>query len=451
MSMWNAFPPLRPVRVGLLVLTVALVVNSCTWDTDSGSDRQAPIMSEANLGPGVQSGDESDELDGLIREGLSSAQELAQTNSREIDSAEPRGWRMNAEDFVAGFLVALGEHDYELASEFVNNGDTFYLPGIDGESNGIQWGMPLLLSRYCQKAMCGVPFEVLGSEGTYLGEADVRVRFTGWGEPVEALIKVGWWEGVPSVISLPPEKPVRSSAMSLVWTVIGVGLGDVLNVRAEPNPNATVIGQLAPWSSQFAATTTVEENSQGRWRLVDLPNGERGWVNTRFLVAQPLKLDEQSKARMVESVDSLVAWVLGGSGEPLLSEGALWVGGIGVFADATPWTWIPASSLGQRSGWEVERTFDVGLDDCGSHCIRSLRQFLRFDLLGPDTTTLVDDIVRTGMSDGVMWFAPDELHRVVIDKRADGDTYDWQRIHFVFDWSSGKQRLALIHTHGWTS
>ncbi len=392
--------------------------------------------------------DESANLDELTHQGQ--AQHQVRVQSWEVDPAELADRRLQAEDFVAGFLQALGEYDYELASDFVNNGDTFYLPGIDGESDGIQWGMPLLLSRYCQQAMCGAPFEVLGSEGTHLGEVDVRVRFTSWDEPVVALIKVGWWEGVPSVISLPPVQKTRSSAMSLVWTVIGVGLDDVLNVRSQPGPNASIVGRLSPWSRQFAATTVVDENSHGRWRLVELPDGEHGWVNARFLVAQPLELDEESEARMVESVDSLVAWVLGGTGEPLLAEGALWVAGIGVYADApTPWTWIPANSLTQRSGWEERRMFDVGFDDCGADCNRPLRQFLRFDLLGSDTTTLVDDIARTGMSDGVMWFAPDELHRVVIDKRADGDTFDWQRIHFVFDWSSGKQRLALIHTHGW--
>ena len=84
------------------------------------------------------------DLDEMIRQGLSQAQGQAQTQTdgREADAAELEDRRVKAKVFVADFLRALGEHDYELASEFVNNGDTFYLPGIDGESDGIQWGMP---------------------------------------------------------------------------------------------------------------------------------------------------------------------------------------------------------------------------------------------------------------------------------------------------------------------
>ena len=62
-----------------------------------------------------------------------------------------------------------------------------------------------------------------------------------------------------------------------------------------------------------------------------------------------------------------------------------------------------------------------------------------------------------GFVDGVLWHAPESLHRVVLDKPAttfvddDGNTQpfqDWQPIHFVFDWSAGGPQVALIQTHG---
>ena len=256
------------------------------------------------------------------------------------------------------------------------------------------------------------------------------------------------------VIPRPVPQAAHSSAMGLIWTVIGVDMGEVLNVRNQPDPDSTVIDQLAPWSNRFAATRTVEENGHGRWRLIDLPDGQQGWVNARFLVAQPLRLDEQSEARMVESVDSLVTWVLEGTDElpPIrLAEGALWVGGLGVHVDVpTLWTWVPASSISRRSGWDEQRTFDAGYDGCGSHCEASLSQFLHFGQLGPASRILVDDIATVGMFDGFMWSAPEGLHRAVVDRPNSEGGLDWQRIHFVFDWSSGKQRLALIHTHAWT-
>ena len=254
------------------------------------------------------------------------------------------------------------------------------------------------------------------------------------------------------------------SALGLVWSVIAVNHNDVLNVRDRPDPTAPVIAELPPWSTAFAATTDTVENEHGTWRRIVLTDRRQGWVNDRFLVAQPLALGESDEAEMIDAAEGLVAWALGSSDRPQtwLADRALWAGGIGVYADAPwPWTWIPAEDLTLPADWNRQRDFSDGLEmledfDCGSDCLKSLNQFLRLDLLDDTTRSLVDDIPpegTRGIADGALWQAPESLHRVVLDKpnsSADTDPFDWQRIHFVFDWSSGEPLIALIHTHGWT-
>ena len=257
---------------------------------------------------------------------------------------------------------------------------------------------------------------------------------------------------------------VEPSALGLVWTVIAVHDGDQLNIREAPDPNAAVLAELPPWSTNFAATDDTDQNEHGTWRRIVIDDQRQGWANARFLVAQPPALDDTDEAEMIDTTEGLVAWARGSSDRPQtwLADQALWVGGIGVSADGpTPWTWIPATDLTLPADWNRQRDFSDGFDiledfDCGSDCLRSLNEFLRLDSLDETTRSLVDDVPpegTRGLADGALWRAPESLHRVALDKpnsNADAGPFDWQRVHFVFDWSSGEPLIALIHTHGWT-
>ena len=256
---------------------------------------------------------------------------------------------------------------------------------------------------------------------------------------------------------------VTAAADGFVWTVIAVDFGDTLSVRAESNPEASIVAQLDPWATSFVVSSDVATKETGTWRQVQLDSGHIGWVNARFLVAQPATLTDEDRQTMIDHTESLVAWALQDSSEPnrWLSDRALWVGGIGVYADGpTPWTWIPAPDLQRSLDLRAIRHFGFGDDFECDECDKSLLDFLHLERLDETTETLVDDIGPAnarGFVDGQLWLAPESLHRVVLDKPSstfvddNGNTQqflDWQRIHFVFDWSTGGPQVALIHTHG---
>lgn len=268
--------------------------------------------------------------------------------------------------------------------------------------------------------------------------------------------------GDSAVTSQPPRvgSDPEVSPDDLVWTAVAVEDDDVLNVRQDADPGAPILDELAPWSTAFSVTSEMEVNDTGTWRRIQVGDDTRGWVNARFLVAQPEVLTLEHERQMVAMAEEVVSWALDGEGAPdtWLADRALWVGGIGIYADApTPWTWIPAARLQARSEWNQPRIFDLGFpgSECGSECIVSLVDFLKFRDLDETARYLVDDIPSQnarGFIDGKLRLAPEFLHRVVIDKpeTPEGNLTDWQRIHLVFDWSSGEPRVALIHTHGWT-
>jgi hypothetical protein len=108
-----------------------------------------------------------------------------------------------------------------------------------------------------------------------------------------------------------------------------------------------------------------------------------------------------------------------------------------------------------------QRDFSKAFDqlygiECATDCQRSLNRFLRIELLDETTRSLVDDVITTNGTawpEGAMSQAPSTLHRVVLDKPnsdTPGQVVDWQRVHFVLDWSTGDPLIALIHAHGWT-
>lgn len=66
------------------------------------------------------------------------------------------------------------------------------------------------------------------------------------------------------------------------YRVIGVAAGDVLNVRAQPDPSGEIVGALEPNASGVVvAGTRVEINGSVWWQVVG--GGRLGWVNARYL------------------------------------------------------------------------------------------------------------------------------------------------------------------------
>ncbi len=247
-----------------------------------------------------------------------------------------------------------------------------------------------------------------------------------------------------------------AGASDLVWTVVAVEFDDTLNLRAEPSASAPVLTEFLPWTTGLRVVGD-DGDDPPRWRQLELPDGTVGWVNSRFLVGQPANLSgaeaEAAEAVGVEFLD----WARsGGSPDNLLAPRSVWMGGIGIYADAgSQWNWVAADDLATEAQWNTERDFVVepGLD-CGSDCTLSARDFLNLDRLDDTTRVLLDDIPPENQAflEGMLWEAPSSLHRLVLDTPTTDETqtFDWQRLHLVLDWSGGEPRVHLIHNHGWT-
>lgn len=72
------------------------------------------------------------------------------------------------------------------------------------------------------------------------------------------------------------------------YQVTGVAGDDVLNIRAEPDASAPVVGEIGPYQISVEVLRLSED---GKWGLVGLPEGN-GWVSMRFLQATPAEPDQ---------------------------------------------------------------------------------------------------------------------------------------------------------------
>lgn len=67
-----------------------------------------------------------------------------------------------------------------------------------------------------------------------------------------------------------------------LYRVTGVGTGDVLNIRARPDPSAEIVGTLEPGASGVVvAGTRMEVNGSVWWQVAG--DDRPGWVNARYL------------------------------------------------------------------------------------------------------------------------------------------------------------------------
>lgn len=74
-----------------------------------------------------------------------------------------------------------------------------------------------------------------------------------------------------------PALATQEYILPTLFDVTGVAMNDVLNIRADPNPTAPIIGTLAPDATRIE----VVEERRG-WARVNTGEGS-GWVNSRFL------------------------------------------------------------------------------------------------------------------------------------------------------------------------
>lgn len=87
---------------------------------------------------------------------------------------------------------------------------------------------------------------------------------------------------VASTIAITLLAAPATQAATEFQRVVNVGSGDVLNLRAAPGADSTVIGSI-PHNGQ---TIVATGKRQGSWLQVNWA-GQTGWVNKRFLQSAP--------------------------------------------------------------------------------------------------------------------------------------------------------------------
>jgi uncharacterized membrane protein len=95
-----------------------------------------------------------------------------------------------------------------------------------------------------------------------------------WRRDLAALVLAGLLAGAGG-----PATATQEYILPTLFDVTGVAANDVLNIRAAPDANASIIGHLAP---DARAVEVVAHDATGRWAQVNA--GEQsGWVALRYL------------------------------------------------------------------------------------------------------------------------------------------------------------------------
>lgn len=84
-----------------------------------------------------------------------------------------------------------------------------------------------------------------------------------------------------------PSPSRASEGVGIVYSVVGVKRGDVLNIRKEPAwtdaRSVPIVGTIPFNGTDILGTTLVVRSRGSEWREI-VYRGRRGWVNSRFLL-----------------------------------------------------------------------------------------------------------------------------------------------------------------------
>lgn len=81
--------------------------------------------------------------------------------------------------------------------------------------------------------------------------------------------------------------PVAGQDVPRLYDVMGVEVGDVLNIREAPSPSAPILATLPPDATGIEVTARTATR---RWARVNTGEGV-GWVSTRFIASQGRVID----------------------------------------------------------------------------------------------------------------------------------------------------------------
>ena len=251
--------------------------------------------------------------------------------------------------------------------------------------------------------------------------------------------------GVPNIASYVSWPINNSTSLS----VFSVAADDVLNVRSGPGTNNNIVTTLAPDAVGIAPTGEEEFVGSERWWEIQ-SDGDRGWVNSRFLVVKrDTDLTSGMDGRIWESI-----LMPGPALNPSAMATQVDFGGIGVYGDwATPWTSIDRADFEKARNWRPEGTEDRTCD-----CDMGVVEFLGFDTAKWDLaeftfpTELDPESTQLGWSHGLTaeFFDRYTTGSIYIPEPNPDESLDWRQYTVVFDFEDGTPLIRGIWRWGWT-
>lgn len=158
-----------------------------------------------------------------------------------------------------------------------------------------------------------------------------------------------------------------------LYRVTGVAAGDVLNIRAQPDPAAQIAGTLAPDASGVAvAGTRMETNGAVWWQVVG--GDGLGWVNARYLTPAddaPPTGDETFPLRCTGTEPFWSVSVTGGEArfETPMEEAKTWQAGPMTRAAGLTGRYAirleSGDGVGHLAAWRNHRFCSDGMSDIG--------------------------------------------------------------------------------------
>lgn len=111
---------------------------------------------------------------------------------------------------------------------------------------------------------------------------------------------------VSPALATPPVQGNKERSTAPYFAVIGVGEGDMLNVRSGPGVGNEIIDTLPPNAAGIALASGHQIMGEATWVSIGLPSGGTGWVNAQYLAEEVSKEKFCSDPRVIELSEKFV-------------------------------------------------------------------------------------------------------------------------------------------------
>lgn len=245
-----------------------------------------------------------------------------------------------------------------------------------------------------------------------------------------------------------PPPPPPAPAPAGTWAVVLVGPGDVLNVRAEPDPAAAVVATLRPDARDVVTTGQRRAVGSAEWAQVQVGSAT-GWVNAAFLT----EAVEAAAFRADDRVLTLLASLSGairsrGSMASLLAPRGLYVAHFD-----PPRRYLPAEAAAL---WGDQTRRDFNGAACGEACVQgTFREVLGEAYLDayedPDKRLGFDEWLEGGNPSARRPGVLAGFHSVTVyDPGDQPDVPDWEAVTVFVEYVAGTPKLVGLARNAWS-